>query len=169
MRVDTLPSPGLLSMGINLRTTAAKAISSVEINAGLSVNAGKSSSAKPLGDFFTACIAAISDMYDVVVPTPSARNVLDAMPSKLFILFSEELDKKYVPLTTDFAIAGVTKVISKVEIDGPYVVLTVTVPWVNGDVSTVAYTAGAAGNKLRDLSGNLVATFTAAAIVNSVV
>ena len=32
MRVETLPSPGLLSNGIRIRIEAAKAISSVEIN-----------------------------------------------------------------------------------------------------------------------------------------
>lgn len=68
MRVETLPSPGLLSNGIRIRIEAAKAISAVEINAGIPANGGKSSSARPLRDFFLACYDALYD-YDDTPPS----------------------------------------------------------------------------------------------------
>lgn len=60
MRVETLPSPGLLSNGIRIRIEAAKAISSVEISAGIPANAGKTSTATELKAFFDACSAAVA-------------------------------------------------------------------------------------------------------------
>ena len=166
MRVDTLPSPGLLHMGLQIRTQMAQTISGIEIVAG--ATGGKASQAAQFDAFLVACRTAISTFIEVVAPTITARAIRASEPTKLYLLAGEGLDPKFVPPVTAFAIAGVTKVVSKVEIDGPFIVLTVTVPWVFGNVSTVAYTQPGATTNARDLSGNLLASFTAAAIVNGV-
>lgn len=163
MRVDTLPSPGMLSNGIRIRIEAAKAISAVEINAGLTVNAGKSSNAKPLSDFFTACAAALSTLLDVTAPTIAARSISASLPTRIVLTYSEGLDRKFVPAVTDFAITGQVKAVTKVTVDGPFVYLDVGSAFVTGSVS-VAYTQGAI--KLQDASGNLAASFTATAVTN---
>lgn len=166
MRVDTLPSPGLLHMGHQIRTQMARTISGIEIVAG--VSGGKASSAAQLTVFLNACVAAIAGFVDVVVPTITARVIPASAPNKLFISASEALDPQFVPTPAAFTIAGVAKTVSKVEIDGPFIILTVSAPWVAGNVSTVAYTQPGATTNIRDLSGNLLASFTAAAIVNGV-
>ncbi len=168
MRVETLPSPGLLSNGIRIRIEAAKAISAVEINAGIPSNGGKSSTAKPLSDFFTACVTALAGLLDVTVPTPTARTISPSSTKRLTIAFSEGLDPKFVPAGPAFAIAGQVKPVAKVTVDGPLVHLDVDTAFIAGAV-TVAYTQPGATTNLRDLSGNLVASFTAAAVVNGIV
>lgn len=168
MRVETLPSPGLLSNGIRIRIEAAKAISAVEINAGIPANGGKSSTAKPLSDFFTACAAALSTFLDVTAPTNTARTISPSTPSRLTLAFSEGLDPKFVPTGAAFAVAGQVKTVTKVTVDGPLVHLDVNTPFVAGAV-TVAYTQPGAATNLRDLSGNLVANITASAVTNGIV
>lgn len=166
MRVETLPSPGLLSNGIRIRIEAAKAISAVEINAGIPANGGKSSTAKPLSDFFDACKTALSTFLDVTAPTVVARSIAPSAPKRLTISLSEGLSRKFVPAVGDFAIAGQVKAVQKVTIDGPFVHLDVATDFVAGAV-TVAYTQGT--NKLQDESGNLVASFAATAVTNGIV
>ena len=169
MRVSTLPSPGLLSNGIRIRIEAAKAISAVEINAGIPVNAGKSSNAKPLSDFFTACVAALSTFLDVTTPTISARSITESLRTRIVLTYSEGLDKGHVPDVTDFAIAGQVKPVTKVTIDGPFVYLDVGSAFVAGAV-TVAYTqSGTAAKRLQDAAGNQAASFTATAVTNAIV
>lgn len=169
MRVATLPSPGLLSNGIRIRIEAAKAISAVEINAGIPVNAGKSKSAYQLTQFFNACTAALSTFLDTVAPTISARSIAASNPKRLTLTYSEGLDAGHVPAVTDFVIAGQVRTIEKVTVDGPFVHLDVTVPFVAGAV-TVAYTQPAtAALRLQDASANLAASFTATAVTNAIV
>ena len=166
MRVETLPSPGILSMGIRLRTEAARAISAVEMNAGLSVNGGKSVSAKALSDFFTACAAAVAGFIDVVAPTVLSRSIPvgDLGGNWIRVRHSEGLDPAYVPAPAAFVVAGVARTVTAVKIQGPDVMLQVNAPFVTGNAPTVAYTQpGGAGN-LRDLSGNLLASYTAQAV-----
>lgn len=168
MRIENLPSPGMLSNGIALQQHAMKAISAVEILAGL--GSGKSSAAKPLSDFFTACVTALSTFLDVTAPTVVSRAIdTQSKPDCLRIRCSEMLDPKFVPDASAFVIAGVAKTVTKVVVDGPDIFLKVSVPWAAGNVSTVAYTQPGATSNLRDLSGNLLASFTAAAITNSLV
>ena len=162
MRQETLPSPGIVANSIKLRTEAAKAISAVEISAGF--GAGKSTHAKRLSDFFTACAAAVADFLDVTVPTVLSRIISASEANKVYILHSEALDPTSAPLVADFTLATPAKTISKVEIDGPYVILTVTVPYTGADdTATVTYNA----DTLKDLSGNLVADYATQAIVNN--
>lgn len=168
MRVETLPSPGLLSNGIRCRIEMAKAISAIEINAGIPANGGKSSTAKPFDDFLVACRTAIASFIETVVPTVVSRAIRASFPNQVVITFSEGLDRKFVPAPAAFAITGQVRTISKVEVDGPFVILTVTVPFVAGAVN-VAYTQPGATSNLRDESGNLVASFTAAAVTNAIV
>lgn len=169
MRVDTLPSPGLLSNGIKIRYEAAKAISAVEINAGIPVNAGKSRNAAQLKEFFDACSAAIAGFLDVVVPTIVSRLIVASEPKRITLVYSEGLDKKHHPDVTDFAITGQVKAVTKVTIDGPFVHLDVATAFVAGAVS-VAYTQSATADKrIQDTSGNLAASFTATAVTNGIV
>jgi hypothetical protein len=168
MRVDTLPSPGMLSNGVRVRIEAAKAISAVEINAGIPSNAGKSSAAQPLSAFFTACTAALAGFLDVVVPTVVSRVIAASNTKRITLVCSEGMDAAFVPLVTDFAITGQVRTISKVTIDGPLVHLDVTAAFTAGAVS-VAYTQGLAANRLRDRSGNLVVSFAATAVTNGIV
>ena len=163
MRVDTLPSPGQLSNGIRIRIEAAKAISSVEINAGIPVNGGKSSNAKPLSDFFTACATALSSFLDVTAPTIAARSISASLPTRITLTYSEGLSARFVPAVTDFAITGQVRTVTKVTVDGPFVHLDVATAFTTGAVS-VAYTSGTI--KLQDASNNLAASFTATAVTN---
>lgn len=165
MRVETLPSPGLLSNGIRIRIEAAKAISAVEINA--AYGAGKSSAAAPLSAFFTACAAALSTFLDVTLPTIAGRSIATSNAKRIVLTASEALDPKFVPAVGDFAITGQVKAVTKVTIDGPFVYLDVATAFAAGAVS-VAYTKPAT-NQLRDLAGNELASFTATAVTNAIV
>lgn len=167
MRVETLPSPGLLSNGIRIRIEAAKAISAVEINAGIPANGGKSSTAKPLSTFFTACAAALSTFLDVTVPTIAARTISPSTPTRLTLAFSEGLDPKFVPAGAAF-VTSPARTFTQVTVDGPLVHLDTATPFVAG-VVTMAYTQPGAATNLRDLSGNLVANSTATAVTNGIV
>jgi hypothetical protein len=169
MRVSTLPSPGLLSNGIRIRIEAAKAISAVEINAGIPANSGKSKTAKPLADFFTACIAAISGLYDVVAPTIATRSATPTNTKRITLTYNEGLNKANVPDKTDFVVTGQVRTVDKVTIDGPFVHVDVTVALAAGAVS-IAYTQSAtAAKRLQDASGNQAASFTATAVTNTIV
>lgn len=168
MRVDTLPSPGLLSNGIRLRIEAAKAISAVEIVAANPGAGGRTSTAKTLDDFLVACRAAIAGFIETVAPTVVSRAIRARFPSQLLITHSEGLDPKFVPAPSAFAITGQTRTITRVEVDGPFVILTVSAPFAAGAVS-VAYTQPGAATNLRDQSGNLLASYTAQAVTNGIV
>ena len=169
MRVETLPSPGLLSNGIRIRIEAAKAISAVEINAGIPANNGFSSTADPLHDFFTACAAAVNSFRDVTVPAIASLSVSASAPSTIVLAYSEGLNPANVPLVTDFAVTVQARTVTKVTIDGPFVFLSLNAPLVAGAVS-VAYTQNAAAAlRLQDYSDNEAASFAATAVTNGVV
>lgn len=169
MRVNDLPSAGLLSNGTRIRIEAAKAISAVQVNAGIAANLGKSSNAKPLKDFFDTCSAALTSLLDVTVPVIAARSILPSAPTEMVLTYGEGLDPAHVPDVTDFVIAGQVKAVTKVKIDGPSVRLTVGTPFIAGAV-TVAYTQNATASKrLQDISGNQAASFVATAVTNGIV
>ena len=169
MRVETLPSPGLLSNGIRIRIESAKAISAVEINAGIPVNAGKSSTAGPLKAFFDACSAAVAVLVDVTVPTIVARSVTPSAASRIVLTYDEGLDKGHVPLVTDFAITVQARTVTKVTVDGPFVFLDLSAPLVAGAMS-VAYTQNVSSAlRLQDETGNEAVSFTATAVTNTIV
>lgn len=153
MRIETLPSPGVLSNGIKLRVEAAKAIGAVETTA-MRTPGGKTSSAGKLAAFFTACAASLSALYEVVAPTISTRVATSA--TKVTLTFSEPMDQLVAPAVDAFTSAGNT-------ITG--------FAWISPTVAEVTGTGFAATenftytqplvNGLRDLAGNLVATTSA--------
>jgi len=165
MRVETLPSPGPIGVGLELRNKAASAISYVEVVAARTAN-GKSDTAKSLGAFFAACKTACDAVTDTTVPTVTARQVRASAPTKVELTFSEVLDGTITPAAAAFALATPSKTITSVLVSGNKVFLTVSAAYVEGDLATatVAYTKPGT-NQLRDPSDNEVASFTAAAIV----
>ncbi len=167
MRVSTLSSPGQLSMGIRLRIEAAKAISAVEISAGRGhAGADKSPHAFQLNAFFTECATAVASFIETVVPAVAAKSIGAANKKRIVLTYGEGLNPKFVPAVTDFAITTQAQAVTKVTIDGPFVYLDVATDFVAGAVN-VAYTQGTI--KLQDASGNLAASFTAAAVTNGIV
>jgi uncharacterized repeat protein (TIGR02059 family) len=161
-----------LSNGIRIRIEAAKAISAIEINAGIPANAGISRNADPLFDFFAACSAAISGFRDVTVPTITSRAIGASRPSTLVLTASEGLAKGNIPENGAFAVvvAGAARAVTKVVVDGPFVYLTLASAVTVGQAVTVAYTQPTTvDNRLTDGSDNYVASFTAAAVVNGTV
>ena len=169
MRVSDLPSAGLLSNGTRIRIEASKAISSVQINAGIAANAGKSRSAKQLKDFFDFCSTTLTTFLEVVAPAIAARSISASNPLRLTLTYNEGLDKRFVPDVGDFAITGQVRTVTKVTIDGPFVYLDVNSPFVAGAVN-VAYTQSATvAKRLQDQSNNQAASFTATAVTNSIV
>jgi hypothetical protein len=162
MRVETLPSPGILSMGIRLRTEAAKAISAVEIFSDRS--GGTSGSATQLHTFFTACATAIASLRDTTAPTVVSRTQATGA-NRIVITTSEGLDPRIIPPLTSF-VTSPARTITGVTIEGTRVLVDYTgASLANGN--TIAYTQPTGLNKLQDPGGNLLATFTAAAIVVS--
>ena len=159
MRIETLPSPGMLSMGIRLQMEAAKAISSVEIFAGR--NGGTSGSATKLHTFFTACATAIAALRDLTAPTVATRTQALGV-NTVIITTSEPLDPRIIPPTTSF-VTNPVRVINNVEIVGLQVKVSYDgVALVN--TNTIAYTAPGGANKLQDMGGTVLANFAASAI-----
>ena len=159
MRLETLPTPGMLSMGISLRTEASKAISAVEIFAGR--NGGTSGAATQLHTFFTACATAIAALRDLTAPTVSSRTGATGI-NRVTITTSEPLDPRIIPPFTSFVTAPV-RTITNVTIVGNTILVDYDgVALVN--TNTIAYTQPGGLNKLQDAGGNLLATFAAAAI-----
>lgn len=164
MRVETLPSPGLLSNGIRIRIEAAKAISSVEITAGLS--GGKTSTANALKGFFDACSTAVAGFVDNVVPTLVSAYIGVSNTKRIVLTFSEGLNAFSIPATSAFAIGTQVKTVSKVTIEENRVYLDFTTAFVAGAV-TVAYTLPTAP-VVEDVAGNDLASFAATAVTNAI-
>jgi hypothetical protein len=162
MKFDALPSPGFIGSGLELQKQCVKAISYTEVMA--SLKGGKTEQAKSLTTFFTACIAAVSAFVDAVLPTfVSAAINRTAAPKTLVVTLSEPL-MNVVPDHTSFTTTGGGNV-QAVAILGSTVVLTNSANFPATAV-TVSYTAPGT-NGLRDLSGNLVASFTAQPVTNN--
>lgn len=153
MRIEDLPSPGFLALGINLRTIAARAISYVETVAGLS--GGTTSSANALHTFFTACATAVASLRDLTAPTVATR--VRTATNTVQITFNEPLDVGFVPATSAFVFTP-ARVVTAVSVAGRVVTIAATGAIV-GD--SVAYTAPGS-NSLRDPAGNAVANFSGA-------
>lgn len=162
MRVETLPSPGLLSNSIGLRSTAARAISMVEVTAGKTPG-GKTSGANLLHTFFTACATAVAGLRDVTAPTVvSITQPLGV--NTITITLSEGLRPDIIPALTSF-VTSPARTITGISVVGVTVVITYSgVALTNGQ--TIAYTAPGT-NDLQDPAGNILATFAATAIVVS--
>lgn len=150
MRINSLPSPGLLSNGIKLRVESAKAISSVEMTCARTPG-GKTTSAKALSDFYQACVDSLATLFDVTAATITAQVATSA--TVLTLTFSETMDTGVIPAMSAFAITGDTFT---------------SAVWTNGTTLTITGTGFAAAesltytkpavNALRDRAGNQVAT-----------
>lgn len=165
MRVETLPSPGLLSNGIRIRIEAAKAISACEINAGIPANQGKSSTAKQLDTFFAACRTALTDLIDTASPTLTSAVIAADTPDTITLTFNDDLDIASVPLAAAFTTTAQIATATGITVYGRTVVLTFDDPFVAGAVNIV-YTDGA--TNLTDTDGNIVASITATAVTNGI-
>lgn len=163
MRVDFLPSPGQLSMGINIRVIMARAISSIELAGRFT---GKASQAKSFDTFLVAARAAIATFIDAVLPTYVSGLIGAATPTRLVLTYSEALDPKIVPVASSF-VSSPVRTFSSIVVQGTTVTLTATVAFAAG-VTTVTYTAPGT-NALRDTSGNLLATHGPSAVTNNAV
>lgn len=152
MRIETLLSPGAISQGLQLRTVAAKAISSIEIVAGRTPG-GKTSSAAQLAAFFTDCASKVSPLGDATAPTVTTR--VRTAANTATVTFNETLDTTVVPPTSAFVFTP-ARTVTNVAVVGSTVVVTATGTIV-GD--TIAYTKPAT-NGLRDRAGNQVANFS---------
>lgn len=153
MRVETLLSPGLLSNGINLRNTAAKAISSVEIAAGRAPT-GTTLAAKTLQDFFTDCATQLDALVDVTPPTVFLC-VANSI-TEVEITFTEEMDKSVTPAAAAFSTSIGCAVDSVAWNEIGNLVLTGT-SFAAGD--TIVYVAPGT-NKIRDANHVLLAGFS---------
>lgn len=155
MRETTLPSPGMLTWGHQLRRLCAIVISSVEIAARHNAN-GKAPQAKVLTTFFTACNTAMATYVDSTAPTVVSR--VRTAVNTVVITFSEAL-KNVTPANAAFVFSPV-RAVTAVAVSGTTVTITATGA-VAGD--TVTYTQPGT-NQLQDGTGNLVATFGPSAV-----
>ncbi len=168
MKASNLPSPGSYSNSQRLRHESAQAISYVEIAASKSAS-GKSTSATQLRTFFTDCATSLNSIYDSTAPTVASAVVANATPNKVEITFTEALDTSVIPTPGQLAfVLSPVKTITAIEVAGTKVTITVSVPFVNGNVIDVDYAAPAT-NAVRDPAGNQVASFTNQAVTNNVV
>ena len=152
MRHTSLPSPGVLTMGHDIRMDSARAISSCEIVARRTAG-GKTKAAATLKAFFDACSTALTAIADAVAPTVSTR--VRTATNTLTVTFNEALSTDVVPATSCFVFTP-TRTVTAVAVAGSTVVVTAT-----GVIATdsVAYTQPAV-NKLQDKAGNAVASFS---------
>lgn len=163
MRIENLPSPGIISTSEQLRREAARAISYVETVAAVT-QGGKVSSAKSLSTFFAACKSAADAVADTTAPTITARAISAAAPDQIKLTMSEPLNATVVPANSAFTLASPAKTVKSIQISQNVVTITVTAAYTPGDTApTVAYTAPGT-NALRDVSGNLLASSGATVI-----
>jgi hypothetical protein len=104
MRIDDLPSPGLLSNGIKLRIEAAKAISSIELTAARTPG-NKVSGAATAQAFFTACADALDDFVSAAVVTMTGAAGVAVSAIKVTLDFAgDTMDESVVPAAAAFAL-----------------------------------------------------------------
>lgn len=153
MRAETLPSPGLLAQGYDLRRVSANAISGVEMAARRAAG-GRTATARQLQAFFTACATALNALVEIVLPTVTTR--VRTAVNTATITFSEALQPGALPLTS-FSFSPV-RTVTAVNVVGSTVVVTAT-----GVIATdnVTYTQPvlATDFKIKDLAGNIAANF----------
>jgi hypothetical protein len=110
-------------------------------------------------------VARESSGADTTAPTVRSLTVPATNTSRLTMVLSEPVDPNFVPAASAFAVTGHT--VSSVSVAGNTVYLTFTTPFVNGEATrTVTYTQPGS-NGLRDLSGNLMATYGPGNITNN--
>jgi hypothetical protein len=163
MKLDFLPSPGLLPSGPRLQAEMTKACSYVETMA--SMKGGLTEQAQSLTRFCTAVNTAIAGFRDVTLPTyVSGAFFVAAAPKTVTLTYSEPLDQTVLPAAGSWVLSQ-GGAVTKVAIVGSKVVLTTTTELTNV-ATTVTYTQPAV-NGLRDTSQNLVATHAASPVTNN--
>lgn len=106
MRLETLPSPGLLANGYKVRMEAAKAISSVEIMAARTPG-NKTATAATLSAFFTACATALSAYVATVIADFSGVTSATATSAtQINVVFPQAMDQSVVPAIAAFVASG---------------------------------------------------------------
>ena len=160
MKNDALTSPGLLPNAGRLHAEVVKAISYIEVQRDL-LNAPPSQG-KALDVWINDILGYLSEkqLIDYSAPTVSTRVVLSTSQSILRITYNETLDATVVPATSAFVVSGNT--VTAVQISGNTVLLALGTP-ITADGQTVAYTQPGT-NGVRNISGVLAASFTAAAV-----
>lgn len=105
-------------------------------------------------------------VIDSTPPTLSGATVANASPATLTMTASESLDTTNVPATSAFTVSGHT--VTSVAVASGAVTLSLGEPFVYGEAArTISYTQpGSAG--LRDLAGNLMASFSGVSVTNNV-
>lgn len=159
MRETTLPSPGIVTWGHNLRRLAAMAISAIEISGRHSLS-GKSRQAVQLQTFFTACATACAAYVETVLPTVVSR--IRTAVNTVVITASETLTpSSSVPLTA--FVFTPARIVTAVVVSGTTITITATGA-VTGD--TVAYTSPGTlkAGAIADAAGNMLATFATQAV-----
>lgn len=108
---------------------------------------------------------------DATLPVLESAAVNNASPTILRLTFSESLDPAYSVAGTAWAAAGSVsgaKTVTSTSIVKNKITLTMNEAYETTDVITVAYTAPGGAQDIRDLSGNLLASFTAEAVTNNI-
>lgn len=163
MKLDFLPSPGLIPNGPRLQAEMTKACSYVETMA--SMKGGLTEQAQTLDAFCFAVQSAIIGYRDIGGPVYAGGAFSVAANSKLITLtYSEPLDQTVLPAAGSWVVTqgGAVKSVSIV---GSTVVLTMTTALTNIGTS-VTYTQPGV-NGLRDGSQNLVATHGPSVVTNA--
>jgi Fibronectin type III domain len=102
---------------------------------------------------------------DVVPPTAVSAVVQDASATTLTITMSETMDTSFVPSASAFAVSGHT--VSAAAVSSGTIVLTVSA-FVNGEAARTASYTQPGTNQARDISGNLLASFSGLSVTNNV-
>lgn len=104
---------------------------------------------------------------DTTPPTAVSAVVANATPTKVSLTMSESIDPAYVATASDFTVSGHVVTGTPV-VSGSSVDLTVTAAFTNGEAARTVGYVQPASNGLRDIAGNLLATFSGLAITNNV-
>lgn len=117
--------------------------------------------------FYSISQAVGAVAVDNTAPTASSAAVANGTPTVVALTLSEAMDTNYVPAAAAFTVGGHT--VSSVAFASATVLnLTVSAAFVNGEAArTAAYTQPGTNN-LRDVAGNLLASFAGLAITNNV-
>ncbi len=107
---------------------------------------------------------------DTTAPTVTAAAIANGSPTVLTLTLSEAMASGFVPAGSAFAVlvnSSARTVSTVAYADTTHLALTLASAVVFGDTVTVAYTVPGS-NGARDVAGNLLATFSAVSVTNSV-
>lgn len=116
--------------------------------------------------WFTASQAVGAVAVDNIPPTASSAAVSNSTPTVVSISASESLDTGFVPLASAFTVSG--HAASSVGISGSTINITCSTPFTNGEAARTVGYAQPSTSGVRDLAGNLMASFSGRAITNNV-